>query len=169
MVSDRELLGLAERVGAALTARGWHLATAESCTAGWIAKVLTDVAGSSAWFDGGYVVYSDAAKRRDLGVRADTLAAHGAVSAATAREMGEGALQRTGADLVVAVTGIAGPGGAVPGKPVGTVWFAVSVRGEDRVESAVCAQLFDGDREAVRRAAVRFALELVQRAAAHTV
>ena len=104
--ADAELYELAERAGQALRAVGWRIATAESCTAGWIAKALTDVPGSSQWFECGYVTYSDAAKMRDVGVSAQTLAAHGAVSEATVREMAQGALRVSGAELAVAVSGI---------------------------------------------------------------
>lgn len=151
----------AVRTGMALRARGWRLATAESCTAGWIAKAITDVAGSSGWFECGYVTYSNAAKQRDLGVGASSLAIHGAVSEAVVREMAEGALRRSGAEIAVATSGIAGPDGGVPGKPVGTVWFAVSVRREERVETTACGKWFGGDRDAVRRASVACALELI--------
>ena len=135
------------------------MATAESCTGGWIAKALTDIAGSSQWFIEGFVTYGDAAKRRRLGVPRAVLDEHGAVSEATARAMARGALERAGATTAVAVTGIAGPGGAVPGKPVGTVWLGwAEKRGRG---SRVVVQLkhFRGDRDTVRRKTVRAALE----------
>lgn len=166
MLDDATLFALAEAVGRQLLAARRRLVTAESCTAGWVAKAITDVAGSSAWFDGGYVTYSNDAKVRDLGVSPATLAAHGAVSEAVVREMAGGALQRAGADVAVATSGIAGPDGGVPGKPVGTVWFACSVRRGGVVETTVRRQLFPGDREAVRRASVHHALELVLEAGA---
>ena len=120
---DDALMRLAARVGKSLGERGQVVTTAESCTGGWIAKALTDVPGSSQWFGEGFVTYSNDAKVRSLGVSRAVLAREGAVSAAVARAMAQGALHRTGAELAVAVTGIAGPDGAVPGKPVGTVWF----------------------------------------------
>ena len=115
-------------LGRALRTRGWRLATAESCTGGLVAAACTAVAGSSEWFERGFVSYSNAAKTELLGVSPATLAAHGAVSAEVARELAGGALERSGVDIAASVTGIAGPGGAVPGKPVGTVWIAVALR-----------------------------------------
>lgn len=156
----------AERIAQALRRAGARLVTAESCTGGWIAKACTDLAGSSDWFECGYVTYSNEAKTRDLGVAPTTLERHGAVSEAVVREMAEGALQRSDAQVAVATSGIAGPGGAVPGKPVGTVWFAVSLRIRNETETHAEAKLFDGDREAVRRASVEYALELVYRSIA---
>jgi len=143
-------------LGRACEARGWRIATAESCTGGLVAGAITDVAGSSAWFERGFVTYSDAAKREMLGVRAETLAAHGAVSEPVAAEMADGALAASGADLAVAITGIAGPSGATPGKPVGLVCFAWAVRGAG---VDVRSFRFDGDRAAVRAAAVETALD----------
>src|SRR5688572_10254299 len=122
--TDRDLEALALKLGRALHVRGWRLATAESCTGGWIGKVLTDVPGSSQWFDGGVVAYSNAAKTGLLGVSNDVLAVHGAVSEEAVRAMAEGARSRFSADLAVAVSGIAGPGGGSPDKPVGIVHFA---------------------------------------------
>ncbi len=159
-VADADLYELAERAGQALRAAGWRIATAESCTAGWIAKALTDVPGSSQWFECGYVTYSNAAKMRDVGVCAQTLAAHGAVSEATVREMAQGTLRTSGAELVVAVSGIAGPDGGTPEKPVGTVWFAVAVAARTRREPVCVVRRFPGDREAVRRQTVAHALRL---------
>jgi nicotinamide-nucleotide amidase len=138
-----------------------RLVTAESCTGGWIAKAMTDVAGSSQWFECGYVVYSNAAKMRDLGVSRATLDAHGAVSEATVIELARGALRVSGADVALAVTGIAGPDGGVPGKPVGTVWFSTAHRRGDEVEVDARRQLFGRDREAIRRGAVGYAMELI--------
>ncbi len=141
-------------LAAQLLRRGWWLSCAESCTGGGIAAALTDVAGSSAWFDRGFVTYSNAAKQEMLGVSADTLANFGAVSRETAVEMATGALASSGTQLSVAVTGIAGPGGGSADKPVGTVWIAWASEG--RV-SAVC-ELFTGDRSEVRAATVDAAL-----------
>ncbi len=164
--SDLQLLKLARRVGRALKARHWRVASAESCTAGWITKVLTDVEGSSAWVEGGYVVYSNAAKTRDLKVPPRTLRRDGAVSEATVLAMARGALRITGADVVLAVSGIAGPGGGTAAKPVGTVWFATATR-QRGSQAAAAVRLFKGDRESVRRQSVDFALQLIlQRALA---
>jgi nicotinamide-nucleotide amidase len=147
---------LAGRVGGLLLNRNHTLATAESCTGGWVAKCITDVAGSSAWFDRGFVTYSNRAKQDMLDVAAATLDVHGAVSEATVSEMARGALAHSVADVAVAVSGIAGPGGGVPDKPVGTVWFAWLVAG---AVPRVDMRRFDGDRESVRRQAVARALE----------
>jgi nicotinamide-nucleotide amidase len=202
MVTDDQL---SERV--ALVARWalgakYHIVTAESCTGGWIAKAFTDAAGSSRWFECSYVTYSNAAKVRDLGVSDRTLAEHGAVSEPTVREMAAGALRVTGADVSIAVSGIAGPDGGSPEKPVGTVWFCVGrrvgvasvagagsgvaardvgtgVRGGGEgagagvpgagpisagglgIELIAEGEVFAGDRETVRRASVKRALELL--------
>ena len=156
--SDLALLRQARRVGRALAARDWRVATAESCTAGWVAKVLTDVPGSSRWVEGGYIVYSNAAKIRDLKVPIATLRRHGAVSEATVLAMARGAVLATGAELAVAITGIAGPDGGSALKPVGTVWFGIAGRRRPVRASAV-VRVFSGDREAVRRQSVAFALQ----------
>ena len=153
--SDRDLEALALKLGRALQERGSRVATAESCTGGWIAKVLTDVAGSSQWFDGGVVAYSNAAKIALLGVRSDVLAAHGAVAEETVRAMAQGARARFAADFSVAVSGIAGPDGGTADKPVGTVHFAWA--GPGGVTAA--RRIFAGDRETVRRLSVALALE----------
>jgi nicotinamide-nucleotide amidase len=158
MISDPELLHLATKTGAWLLDDERRLVTAESCTGGWIAKVLTDVPGSSAWFLGGVVAYSNTLKQSLLGVLPSTLAAHGAVSEATAREMAVGALETLGGQIAVAVTGIAGPDGAQPDKPVGTVWFAWAWRQGGEIETRVALEVFAGDREAVRRQTVSRAL-----------
>lgn len=164
--ADASLLRLARRVGRALAARGWKVATAESCTAGWVAKALTDVPGSSGWVEGGYIVYSNAAKMRDLKVPAATLRRHGAVSRATVLAMARGALRASGVDLAVAISGIAGPDGGTVAKPVGTVWFGIAGRQRARRARATL-QVFSGDREAVRRKSVACALQLIlQRASA---
>jgi len=147
---------LAVQVGVALRARSWTLAVAESCTGGWIAKVVTDAPGSSGWFDRGLVTYSNAAKTELLGVRVATLVAHGAVSAEVVAEMAAGALERSRADLAVAVSGIAGPDGGSPDKPVGTVYLAWAARdGPTWVEG----RHFEGDRAAVRQETVIVALQ----------
>jgi nicotinamide-nucleotide amidase len=158
--SDRSLLRQSRRVGRALAARGWRVATAESCTAGWVAKSLTDVPGSSRWVECGYVVYSNAAKMRDLRVPMSTLRRHGAVSEATVLAMARGVVRATRADLGVAITGIAGPDGGTAEKPVGTVWFAIAGR-QRAVRANATMRVFGGDREAVRRASVAFALQLI--------
>ena len=163
MIVDPELYELAERVGQKLRAAGRRLVTAESCTGGWVAKALTDVAGSSQWFECGYVTYSNAAKMRDLGVAEHTLESCGAVSEQTVREMAAGALRVTGANVALAVSGIAGPDGGAPGKPVGTVWFCAAARQDTAVDIIAEAQLFGGDRAAVRSLAVQHALRLILR------
>ena len=156
--ADARLAALAQRLGRRLRARGRTLATAESCTGGWLAKTLTDPPGASHWLLAGWVVYSNAAKMRELGMRATTLARHGAVSEATVRELAAQARRRAGADLAVAISGIAGPGGATRGKPVGTVWFGFAQRsGRTEGVETVCKR-FRGDRDMVRRKAVEFAL-----------
>jgi nicotinamide-nucleotide amidase len=159
---DTALAALAREAGARLHESRRRLATAESCTGGWIAKLCTDIAGSSEWFDCGYVCYSNAAKARDLGVAEKLIESEGAVSDAVVRAMAEGALSRTGANVAIAVSGIAGPGGAVPGKPVGTVWFALAQKFTDRLECQGHLIQFDGNRDAVRRQAVQYALNLLR-------
>jgi nicotinamide-nucleotide amidase len=154
-MSDADLQRLSLQVGRALVAAGLKLATAESCTGGMIAAAITDIAGSSDWFERGLVTYSNEAKCELLGVRAATLEAFGAVSEATAKEMAEGALARSPADVAVAVTGIAGPGGGSENKPVGMVCFGWATRGGT---TAVETLHFPGDRGAVREATVRHAL-----------
>ncbi len=142
-------------ISGALLARGWMLATAESCTGGLIAAACTDLAGSSQWFERGVVSYSNAAKTELLGVDADLIAQHGAVSEPVARAMAEGALARSHAQVSLAVTGVAGPTGGSADKPVGTVWLAWCVDGTTHSE----VQHFAGDRAAVRAATVRHALQ----------
>ncbi len=163
MATDQELFELAKRVGHRLLNSGRRLVTAESCTAGWIAKAVTDVAGSSEWLECGYVTYSNLSKMRDLGVADHTLEKHGAVSDATVREMAAGALRVSGADVAVSVSGIAGPDGGTLEKPVGTVWFCVAVRRGDGAELISKVELFPGDRESVRRFTVEHALQLILR------
>lgn len=153
---DAVIAATVAKLSAALLARGWTMAAAESCTGGWIAKCCTDRAGSSAWFERGFVTYSNAAKRELLGVAGDVLERAGAVSEAVARSMAEGALRNSRAEVALAVTGIAGPDGGTPDKPVGTVWFGWAVAGGATL--TVCRR-FEGDREAVRRQTVRDALE----------
>ena len=155
---DRVLFGLAKRVGGRLLGQGRRLTTAESCTGGWIAKALTDVPGSSQWFGEGFVTYSNDAKVRRLKVPRSVLESDGAVSQAVAIAMAEGALLRAGADVSVAVTGIAGPDGAVPGKPVGTVWLCWAERRGGRIRVTAERKNFRGDRETVRRKTVETAL-----------
>jgi len=148
---DSELYRLAESVGRTLKQKGLMLASAESCTGGWIGEAVTAIAGSSEWFDCGVVAYSYEAKRAFLGVRPQTLEAHGAVSREAVIEMVSGALANSGAGIAVAVTGIAGPGGGTVDKPVGTVWLAWG-----QCDGPPVAKLFhfDGDRDAVRRKSV---------------
>jgi nicotinamide-nucleotide amidase len=160
---EPEVLALAD----ALRRRGWHLATAESCTGGLIAATCTAVAGSSDWFERGFVSYSNAAKTEMLGVGAALIAEHGAVSEAVARAMAQGAVERAGVELGVAVTGIAGPGGATPGKPVGLVWLALALRAPAGALQLQTERLqLPGDRAAVREQTVRVALQRLLGAAA---
>lgn len=144
---------LAQTLGNLLQQRGWTVATAESCTGGLLAGAITAIAGSSAWFEHGFVTYANAAKTRWLGVAPETLACHGAVSAPVITAMATGALAF--ADMAIATSGIAGPDGGSPAKPVGTVWFAWAVSG--RCESE--CRVFSGDRHQVRAAAVAYALQ----------
>lgn len=159
---DDALRALAAGAGALLLAAGRRVVTAESCTGGWVAKCLTDIAGSSQWFERGYVTYSNAAKAQSLGVAASVIDTFGAVSRPTAEQMAAGALHVSGADMAVAVTGIAGPDGGSADKPVGLVWFALAQRTTAPV--AIQAQ-FAGDREAIRRAAVATAIQMIITAA----
>ncbi len=155
--NDNEGEALAAQVGAALVDAGWLVVTAESCTGGGVARALTDVPGSSQWFERGYVTYSNQAKIQALGVAPEVLKQHGAVSAAVAEQMALGALRASGAQVAVAVTGIAGPEGGTLEKPVGLVYLAVGQPGSVRV----VRELFAGDRAAVRSAAVTTALRLL--------
>ena len=152
---DAVLAAAVARLSTALLARGWTMAAAESCTGGWIAKCCTDRAGSSAWFERGFVTYSNAAKHELLGVPDAVLEREGAVSEAVVRAMAAGVLRHSRADVALAVTGIAGPDGGSPDKPVGTVWFGWAL--PDGTSRAECRR-FAGDREAVRRQTVRDAL-----------
>jgi len=160
--TDAQLRDRATALGERLRAQRLTLVTAESCTGGWIAKTVTDIAGSSDWFDCGMVAYSYEAKQAMLGVRPETLEQFGAVSRETAIEMVSGALVHSGGSLAVAVTGIAGPGGGSPDKPVGTVWIGWKRRG-GYAQADVFH--FDGDRDAVRRQTVAAALEGLERLA----
>ena len=153
LVSDA-VSPLVERLAAQLRAKGWMMATAESCTGGLIAGACTDLAGSSDWFERGFVSYSNAAKTELLGVDAALIAQHGAVSEPVARAMAQGAVAHAHAQVAVAVTGVAGPGGGSADKPVGLVWFGWAVPGGVHTE----VQRFDGDRAAVRAATVHHAL-----------
>ena len=152
---NKELVELARNVGQALHAKGKLLATAESCTGGGVAQAITDIAGSSAWFERGFVTYTNLSKTEMLGVPAQLIASHGAVSEEVAAAMAQGALAHSAAQVAVATTGIAGPGGAVPGKPVGTVCFGWASAGAVHTER----QVFAGDRQAVREQAVAHALQ----------
>lgn len=154
-VSFADVVAQALLLGRRLESLGRMVVTAESCTGGLIACALTEIGGSSVWFERGFVTYSNAAKQASLGVLAQTLDVQGAVSEATAREMARGALAHSQAHLALAVTGIAGPGGAVPGKPVGTVCFGWATA--DRVESLT--RHFEGDRRAVRMQTAWLALQ----------
>jgi nicotinamide-nucleotide amidase len=159
---DDSLLVLADRLGQAALARGAMIATAESCTGGLVAGAITAIAGSSAWFERGFITYSNLAKEQQLGVAPSTITRYGAVSEETARAMAEGAVRGARAQWAVAVTGIAGPDGGSPDKPVGTVWFAWA--GPHHLQTL--RRQFEGDRTAVREASVRVALEgLVDRLA----
>ncbi len=153
---SESLAALSVRVGEALRRRRWKLVTAESCTGGWVAQSITSVCGCSGWFDRGFITYSDESKQELLGVCAETLAQTGAVSEQVAREMAGGALRASHADISLAVTGIAGPGGGTPDKPVGTVCFAWADNG-GAPRSITCH--FIGDRREIRRQSVLRALE----------
>ena len=160
---DADLVALAATVLAENRARGRRIAMAESCTGGMVAAALTEIAGSSDVFDRGFVTYSNEAKMAMLGVSEDVLATFGAVSVATAWAMAQGALEHSEADIAVSITGIAGPGGATPGKPVGMVVFARAVRGEDPESVVADTRLFgDLGRSEVRRQAALVALELLR-------
>jgi nicotinamide-nucleotide amidase len=154
-LSDLDVAALVLQLAELLARKGWMMATAESCTGGLIAGACTDLAGSSDWFERGFVTYSNDAKSELLGVDAALIEAHGAVSEPVARAMAEGAVARSRAQASVAVTGVAGPSGGSAEKPVGTVWFGWSVDGRTRTER----RRFDGDRAAVRAATVHYALQ----------
>ena len=154
-MNENDITALSAQVGAVLKAHGLMIATAESCTGGGIAEAITRIPGSSAWFDRGFVTYSYEAKVDLLGVKRESLVDHGAVSAETVHDMVDGAISRSRAQVAVAVTGIAGPEGGMPGKPVGTVWFAWKFP-KKPIFSEVCH--FAGDRVAVRQQTVAHAL-----------
>ena len=158
---DGPLTALSQQLGRALGERGLTLATAESCTGGWVAELVTDTAGSSGWFDRGFITYSNQAKADMLGVRTDTLVDFGAVSEETAKEMAAGAIAHSTADWAISITGIAGPGGGSSLKPVGTVCFGWCRRGGTPGSETM---LFEGGRRSIRQQAVVHALEgLLQR------
>ncbi len=154
----QDMLEAAEALLTAARARGWHITTAESCTGGLIAGLLTAIAGSSDVVDGGAVTYSNAAKTRMLGVPAEMIATHGAVSEPVARAMAEGARTTAVVDLAIAVTGVAGPGGGTAAKPVGLVWFGLATPGG----VITASHIFPGDRTAIRVATVRHALTMLR-------
>ncbi|HPE59751.1 MAG TPA: nicotinamide-nucleotide amidohydrolase family protein [Thiolinea sp.] len=153
---EKALLPVLQGLAATLLAQDWRLVTAESCTGGWIAKTCTDMAGSSRWFECGFVSYSNRSKQELLEVSEDSLAQFGAVSEVVAAEMARGAIANSAADVAIAVTGIAGPDGATPDKPLGTVCFGWVVPDQPL---RVATRHFDGDREAVRRQSVEYALQ----------
>jgi nicotinamide-nucleotide amidase len=155
-IMENELFELAQQLGRLLKSKGSKIATAESCTGGWIAQIITEVPGSSAWFDRGFVTYSNAAKMQMLGVKLQTLEKYGAVSAQTATEMAIGALAHSDADCALAVTGIAGPDGGTAEKPVGTVFIAWAYKIQD---VKVVQQKLTGNRHEIRRQTVKIALE----------
>jgi nicotinamide-nucleotide amidase len=155
-MADNRLYKLAVEVGAALKARGFVLATAESCTGGWIGEAVTAVPGSSEWYERGFITYTNVAKREMLGVPADTLEKFGAVSGETVKAMVSGALAQSHAQVAVAVSGVAGPSGGTPAKPVGTVCLAWGRGGSDPFAET---HHFTGDRNAVREQSVERALE----------
>jgi nicotinamide-nucleotide amidase len=153
--SDAELFQLAQQLGQLLTHKGWMLTSAESCTGGWLGQTVTAVAGSSQWYDRGFITYSNLAKQEMLGVSIDTLNTHGAVSEETAREMAQGALKHSQARISVSVSGVAGPGGGTPRKPVGTVCIGWAST-DGSLSSTTCR--LGGDREEIRARAVAAAL-----------
>lgn len=155
-MTDSELMHLSERIGQALNARGATVTTAESCTGGWVAKVITDIAGSSAWFERGFVTYSNEAKSQMIGVKPATLEQHGAVSKPVVVEMAIGAIKAARADYAISISGIAGPDGGTASKPVGTVWFGFASAAGEGITRCEC---FSGDRENVRRQATAYALQ----------
>jgi nicotinamide-nucleotide amidase len=157
-VTDHVLRQLAERVGLHLLASQRTVSTAESCTGGWIAKALTDVAGSSAWFGAGFVCYSNEAKQSMLGVSARALRTDGAVSERVVTQLCRGALKASGASMAVAVSGIAGPSGGSKAKPVGTVWVAFAIKQGSKIQVSAQVHRFKGGRDAIRRATTATAL-----------
>jgi nicotinamide-nucleotide amidase len=156
---EYDFAGIIAELAGRLLGRGRQLVTAESCTGGWVAKACTDLPGSSGWYRGGVIAYSNELKVALLGVRPRTLEEHGAVSEAVVREMAAGALQWLGGDVSVSVSGVAGPEGGTPDKPVGTVWFAWAERGDSGIVVRSALRQFEGDRDRVRREAVVTALQ----------
>lgn len=156
---DKKLTLLVEQLALLLVKANKKITVAESCTGGWVAKVLTDLAGSSDWFDRGFVTYSNQAKHEMLGVSEITLQTHGAVSQETVSEMAIGALNNSQADFSLSVSGIAGPGGGSTDKPVGLVWFAWAVKDNNTIKTlAYNKQIFEGDRESIRIQSVEYVL-----------
>lgn len=156
---DATLLVLARQTGEQLEQNGLKLVTAESCTGGWVGQIITAIPGSSSWYDRGFITYSNAAKQQMLHVQPQTLAQHGAVSEPTAREMAQGALIRSEAQIAIAVTGIAGPSGGSAEKPVGTVCFAWVLKTAFATSANSQTRHFSGDREAIRRQSAAAALQ----------
>lgn len=154
-----EIIQLAQLLGNTLSAKGWQISCAESCTGGGVGYAITSVSGSSAWFKKGFITYSNEAKQEMLGVSELTLNQHGAVSAVTVEEMAAGAAKHANANVAIAISGIAGPEGGTPDKPIGTVWFGFFINGLIISQK----QLIDGDRQAVRIKAIEFALANTQK------
>lgn len=155
-INDQTLNHLAKQVGLALTRQGLMLASAESCTGGWLGQTVTSIPGSSAWYESGFITYNVNSKQEMLGISAKTLKEYGEVSEQTAREMAHGAVARSSAQVAVSITGIAGPGGGTPKKPVGMVCFAWEIK-DNHIRSET--RHFSGDREAVRQQSVAVALQ----------
>ncbi len=151
-----DFTAIASEVGALLQTKGLQLVTAESCTGGWVAQVVTIASGSSQWFDRGFITYSNLAKQQVLGVSSETLEQFGAVSEQTAQEMAQGALAHSDADVSLAVTGVAGPTGGTPEKPVGMVCFSWAIKGHT---TQAATQYFEGDRTSIRSQSVEYVLE----------
>ena len=149
-----DITQLAQLLGNQLSAKGWQISSAESCTGGGVGYVITSISGSSAWFKKGFITYSNDAKRDMLGVSEHTLNQYGAVSATTVQEMAQGAAKQANAEVAVAISGIAGPDGGTPEKPVGTVWFGFFINGQNSSQKL----LIDGDRQTIRIKAIEFAL-----------
>lgn len=162
MADHQSIFKLADALVTELIAAGKAVATAESCTGGWLAKAITDVPGSSAVYGYGVVSYANGAKESILGVKNQTLEAHGSVSAEVVAEMSKGAVRLSGADIAVAVSGVAGPTGGTKEKPVGMVWFAWAMRDGTKVRVETSLEQFSGDRELIREAAVAYALQGVR-------
>ena len=159
MADHESIQKLAAALVGELATSGKAVATAESCTGGWVAKAITDIPGASAVFHYGIVSYSNGAKEQILGVQIETLEEHGSVSEPVVEEMAEGALNLSGADFGVAVSGVAGPDGGSDEKPVGTVWFAWAIRDGAKIRTDTSCQHFDGDRDLVRELTVVYALQ----------